>query len=126
QHVRLQLDEVADLRGLEERTIGYVERSCFRHVSRTTGKSISGLAALLRPPATDGDAGPDGLDQSEWPGPLQEAVGRPERARPGERQHEPVAAPLERVGHEHRRHGEQPEGAERGHWARPFLKIMTC
>ena len=50
--------------------------------------------------------GPDGLDQSERPGALQEAVDRTEDARAREREDKPAAAAFEPVGYEHRRDGE--------------------
>lgn len=72
------------------------------------------LARLARnqpgqPPAAQRDKGPDGFDKAEGPGALQETIGGAERAKQGEGEDVPVAAPLEGIGHEHAGNGEQPK-----------------
>src|SRR5262245_23803132 len=61
------------------------------------------------PPALDGNERPHRLDHPEGPGPLGEPIYGCKDAGPGEPQHVPAAAPLERIAHHHRGHGDQPE-----------------
>jgi hypothetical protein len=62
-------------------------------------------------PAFDCDDAPDCLDDAEGPGALQESIHGSQRAGRGEAEHEPRAPLLECVTDDHRRDGEQAEGA---------------
>src|SRR5580700_2770096 len=77
--------------------------------SEDCARSSLGLLGLRHPgsPAPYGDAGPYGLDQSERPRALQEAVDRPQRARTPERQDKPRAAILQRIADQHGGDGKQ-------------------
>src|ERR1700722_9141312 len=67
-------------------------------------------AMWRRDPAPESNGGPDCLDQAKWPSALQEAVYRPERARKGEQQHEPMATSFQRVAYKHCRDGDEAKG----------------
>src|ERR1700722_9550649 len=67
-------------------------------------------AMWRRDPAPESNGGPDCLDQAKWPSALQEAVYRPERARKGEQQHEPMATSFQRVAYKHCRDGDEATG----------------
>jgi hypothetical protein len=58
---------------------------------------------------------PDRLDHTERPGALQEAISRAEATGDSEAQDGVVAALLERIKHQHRRHREQSEKRQRIH-----------
>src|ERR1043166_8757108 len=91
----------------------------------TPGRLLAGGPLLKPPPAAQRHQRPHRLDDAEWPGALQEAVERGERARAGEGQHEPVAARLQGVADEHRRDGgetEQREGVQAQAW--PWSRSM--
>src|ERR1035441_7250599 len=68
---------------------------------------VLGYGLMPDAPAPQRDDGPDGFDQAERPGALQESVDRTERAGDGKSEDEPMAAVLQRVAHEHRGDGEQ-------------------
>ena len=69
--------------------------------------------ASFHPPTPERDDGPDGLYESKRPSSLKEPVRGSQDARASERQDEPMAAVLERVGDEHRRDGEQAKAGQR-------------
>ena len=92
----------------------FITRRTRPSIQRAAGFCVLPRAATARSsppdiPAPQRDAGPDRLDQPERPGALQKSVSRPERACAGKGEDEPMAALLQRVGHQHRGHREQTE-----------------
>jgi hypothetical protein len=76
-----------------------------QRIRSTVGSQASGEAT------TDQKASTSPKGQAPW----EEPVGRPESARPGERQDAPRAALLQRVCHQHRRDGKEPERRQHVH-----------
>ena len=82
-----------------------------QHLSR--GRRRARCAHRRAAPPPQRDERPDGLDHAERPCPLQKSVRRSQHARARERQHEPAAARLERIAHQHRHDREQTEQRQR-------------
>ena len=80
---------------------------------RRAGSSGS---AAFEPPPMKGDTGPHDLDQSEWPGSLEEAVSRSQYTGTGKPQDAPVVPLLECVEEQHRRDSQQPEYRQSTHF----------
>ena len=80
-------------------------------------KSLRLLTAGKRlcPPAPKGHDGPYRLDDSEGPRALQKPVDGAERAGAGETEDKPVAAILEMITNEHRRHGKEAKDCQTIH-----------
>ena len=75
-------------------------------------------------PAPQGHKRPDGLDYSERPRALQEAVGRTKPTCASERQHVPIAAILQGVADQRGGDGEQAKGSQSVHGqSYPALRI---
>jgi hypothetical protein len=85
-------------------------------------------ACRSTPPSPRSDDRPDRLDESEWPGPLQESVGGSQRAGGGEAQNKPATAPFEGVAHHPRGNCEQAKQREQIHAASPdpFPGLLDC
>ena len=93
---------------------------CFTHLPTLRMHSAALLQFENGPPAPKGDNAPNGLDQAERPGPLQEAVSRSEPTGPSKRKDKPVATPLQGVCHQH---GHNSRKAKEGQPVHDFFVI---
>jgi hypothetical protein len=66
-------------------------------------------------PTPRGNERPNGFNETERPRALQKTIDGAEDTGPREREDEPATALLERIAHQHRRHGEEPEECETIH-----------
>ncbi len=70
---------------------------------------------FLRQKPSQRDTGPDGFDDLEWPGALQEAIHRAKQTGARKRQNVPWSTVFERVEKQHRSNGEQAKYRKRSH-----------
>ena len=97
------------------------------HPLRRVQSTDSGCRfAAPRSPPQSGDDRPDRLDNSKRPRTLKKPVRRTQATRGCKPKDQPVAAPLQCIANEHRRHGKQSERTQRAQGVRHFKRRSFC